>query len=56
MALVSMYDLSMLIWLNEIGCDGCNTIRIKLIWIKPEKYASYSHHGQCEHPPCAGDI
>lgn len=24
---ISVYDLSMLIWLDESGCDGCNTIR-----------------------------
>ena len=26
MAVISMYDPSMLIWLDETGCDGCNTI------------------------------
>ena len=26
MAEISMYDPSMLIWLDETGCDGCNTI------------------------------
>ena len=22
---ISMYDLAMLIWLDEMGCDGCHT-------------------------------
>ena len=25
MAQISMYDLVMLIWLDEMGCDGCHT-------------------------------
>ena len=24
---ISMYDLAMLIWLDEMGCDGCHTKR-----------------------------
>ena len=24
---MSMYDLAMLIWLDEMGCDGCHTKR-----------------------------
>ena len=27
MAEISMYDPSMLLWLDDTGCDGCNTIR-----------------------------
>ena len=27
MTQISMYDLAMLIWLDEMGCDGCHTKR-----------------------------
>ena len=27
MAEISMYDFGMLIWLDEMGCDGCHTKR-----------------------------
>ena len=31
MAEIPMYDLAMLIWLDEMGCDGCHTNRIVFV-------------------------